>query len=261
MDLVDLLHPNGVENPGGLATLHGFSQVDDFLLIQKTKELTDPDATPENVSQIDNAHIWKPGKCMTKLYCTQKKGSLKSAVVGDFDGIGKKSTVAIFFPGLAAKTLGLSRLVENSNGIFFTQMSDSQIVQLGSERFPAKAKCDFDAADNEGVRGTMINFETYERLIIYTPGLNFVPAAGGAPAITTQPHTQSVPVGGSAALSVVATNAAAFTWYKNGVPMNEHKAYLLLLNVQAANAATYAVQITGNDGTKLMSADAVITLA
>lgn len=177
MDLVDLLHPDGVENPGGIASISGFALIGDFETIQAVKGLKDVGATLENVSQIAVPHVFKPGKCMIKVYCTQKKGTVKSDAVGDWDGIGKKTTTSVFIPGIDAKVLGTVRLIECSNGIVFAQMSDGTIMQIGSERFPAKAKGSFDSSDNEGVRGTTITFETYERLIEYLPGLNFVPAA------------------------------------------------------------------------------------
>jgi len=176
MDLVDLLHPDGVENPGGIASISGYALLKDFKTIQEVKRLDDVGAMLENVSQIITEHEFNTGKCMIKVYCTQKKGTLKSEAVGDWDGIGKKTSVSVFIPGMDAKILGTVRLIECSNGIFFSQMSDGKIMQIGSERFPAKAKGSFDAADNEGVRGTTIMLETYERLIEYVPGLNFVPA-------------------------------------------------------------------------------------
>lgn len=263
MNLVDLLHPDGVENPGGIATLHGFARIADMLVIQKTKELTDPDATPVNVAQIDVPHTFKPGKSMIKLYSTQNKGTLKSAVVGDYDGIGKKTSGELFLPGLTAASLGNSRLLENTNGILFVDMSDGQVVQVGSERFPAKCKTDFDATNNEGLRGTKIMFETYERMTIYTPGFNFTPdvAMPLAAVITTQPATQAIAVGANAVLTVAATNYKAINWFKGTVDLGIHVAGLTFFNARTTDSGTYHAEVVGLDNVTVISANAVLTVA
>jgi hypothetical protein len=175
ISLVDLLHPDGIENPGGIASIHGVALLSDFTTLQEVKGLQDVDATMENISQISTAHVFGTGKSMKKLYCTLKKGNIKSDAVGDYDGIGHKSTVALFIPGADASVFGSVRLLENSNSIYFIKMSDNKVMQIGSAAFPAKTKGSFDTADNEGVRGTTITVETYARPVEYTPGLDFTP--------------------------------------------------------------------------------------
>lgn len=83
-----------------------------------------------------------------------------------------------------------------------------------------------------------------------------------APSITTQPVSQSVAVGGSAAFTVVATGTAplSYQWKKDGADISgATSATLSLSNVQASDGATYSVVVSNGTGSAT-SADATLTV-
>ena len=78
-----------------------------------------------------------------------------------------------------------------------------------------------------------------------------VTTGGTAPAITTQPASQSVVTGGNATFSVSASGAAplAYQWTFNGFKLSgATTASLTLTGVQSGNAGTYAVTVINNYG-------------
>ncbi len=81
------------------------------------------------------------------------------------------------------------------------------------------------------------------------------------PVITTQPTAQSVNVGDSVTLSVVATGSnLTYQWKKNGSVIDgATSASLTLTNVQPGDASAYTVDITGDGGTVTSDA-AVLTV-
>ncbi|MGY0037649.1 hypothetical protein [Pedobacter sp. NJ-S-72] len=58
VDIVDLLHTDGAENPSGLATMHGFALLSDFTTVQRPKDLGEVGATITNISSIDTPHVF-----------------------------------------------------------------------------------------------------------------------------------------------------------------------------------------------------------
>ena len=90
-----------------------------------------------------------------------------------------------------------------------------------------------------------------------------VPVTTTAPAITTQPSSQTVTAGGTATLTVAASGSPTPTiqWTKNGLAITGATSpTLTLVNVQAADAATYAAVATNSAGTAT-SNGAVLTVA
>jgi YVTN family beta-propeller protein len=92
---------------------------------------------------------------------------------------------------------------------------------------------------------------------IYVTGID-IP---GAPAISTQPATQSVAVGGTATFTVTASGGTlTYQWKLNGTALlGATSATLTLTNVQLANAGSYTVDVTNSSGTTT-SAAAVLTV-
>ena len=73
-----------------------------------------------------------------------------------------------------------------------------------------------------------------------------------APAITTQPASQTSATGGSATLTVVATGnpAVTYQWRKDGVDLSGATSTTLsLTNVQSSNAGSYTVVVSNSAGT------------
>ena len=83
-----------------------------------------------------------------------------------------------------------------------------------------------------------------------------------APAIASQPQSQTVDAGATAVFTVTATGTAplAYQWRRNGTPLDgEISDTLTLLNVQAADAGVYTVVVTNSAGS-VTSAAAVLSL-
>lgn len=82
--------------------------------------------------------------------------------------------------------------------------------------------------------------------------LTFTPAqTNSAPAITTQPQSQSATVGGAATFAVTATGTPAptYQWFKNGSAISGATASTLTLNnVQTGDAGNYTVTVTNSVG-------------
>ena len=88
---------------------------------------------------------------------------------------------------------------------------------------------------------------------------------GTAPAITTQPATQTVTVGRTAQFSVTATGPASLTyqWSKNGIaiPGATSSVYTTGGTTAADNAANFTVAVSSPGATPVASAKAVLTVS
>jgi hypothetical protein len=83
-----------------------------------------------------------------------------------------------------------------------------------------------------------------------------------APAIQTQPQSQTVSAGGSVQFSVVASGrpAPGYQWYFNGAPIGGATGNTYgLASAQAANAGTYTVAVTNVVGS-VTSTSATLTV-
>lgn len=177
MDITDILHQDGIENPPGLATMHGIALIADFTTIQKVDGLQDVGATVTSVGSITDPHVFATGKCMRKLYGTENKGEHKEEKVGDsFDSQTAKDTGTLMVPGSDATLNGLARLVNCNIGLLFTQEADGTVRQHGSEAFPCHFNMTYASGNNEGYRGYTLTWQCYRPSTIYTSGLNFTPA-------------------------------------------------------------------------------------
>jgi hypothetical protein len=177
MDLVDLLHINGVPNPSGLATLHALANIEDIVTLQVPTALVGTTgSTAVAVATIATAHVFATGKCMYKLYGTQNKGKANYAAVGEVDSEALKGAVELFHPGSKATADALALRFTNWMGLAFIQEADGTIRQYGSAYFPARLKISFDTGNNESYKGYKMEIMCYGLPTIYVPGLNFVPA-------------------------------------------------------------------------------------
>jgi uncharacterized membrane protein len=84
---------------------------------------------------------------------------------------------------------------------------------------------------------------------------------GPPPSITTQPRAQAAAVGGTAVMSVAATDATGYQWRRNGTAIpGATNATLTIPNVQAANAGDYTV-VVFNGASPVTSAAVTLTVA
>lgn len=178
IDAVDLLHPGGIDNPGGTATIHGYLQLEDITTLQKPDDLDDSDATLESVGGITTAHVFKAGKSMKKFYSTENKGSVDVKQTGEIDGSGARAEGKVWHPGSKAQVDGWVRRMRNKPFIWFMQEADGTVRQIGSERFPAHLSVNYGTgANNDAYRGYEVTVKAFGEAPIYSPGLNFTPAA------------------------------------------------------------------------------------
>jgi hypothetical protein len=176
LDIVDMLHQDGVPNPSGLASMHGIALMSDFTTVQKPADIDDVGATGLTVGSIATAHVFATTKCMRKLYGSENKGDIKDDTVGDPDSQNAKAITTIMVPGLKADFIAQKKRLNASLGILFVTQSDGQVVQQGSELFPCHFKVTWGSGNNEAYRGYTIVATCYGDSVIYTPGLNFTPA-------------------------------------------------------------------------------------
>jgi hypothetical protein len=88
--------------------------------------------------------------------------------------------------------------------------------------------------------------------VVSSPAVLSVTTLITAPAITTQPVSQTANLGATATFTVVATGnpTPTYQWQKNGAAISgATSATLTLATLQASDAASYAVVVTNNQGT------------
>jgi hypothetical protein len=176
LDLIDLLHQDGVENPSGLGAIHGIALLSYMTTIQKADDLNTVGATMDTIGSIATPHVFAVGKCMKKVYSSENKGDAKDDVVGDPDSQNSKATVTLMVPGLTPEYHAARRMYNSAIGLLFVQQADGIVLQYGSERFPCRFKVAWASGNNEGYRGYTITATCYGPSVIYTSGLNFTPA-------------------------------------------------------------------------------------
>lgn len=169
----------GVEdNIGGLTKRFFFAPKSYFTTISKTKDLDDPTATVDELSEISADHVFAVGKGFHTAYCTRDMGEVKYAGAGERDGRSIPGKATFFTPGLAIANLGQLRMLKNDELIILAELADGKLLQLGSERFPAEVRIsEGGSAKNEsGVRGMMIEVDFFESgPQIYTGALTLHP--------------------------------------------------------------------------------------
>jgi hypothetical protein len=177
LDAVDLLHTGGIDNPGGVATMHGYAMLGDITTLQAPDKLNAAAATLESVGSIATPHVFGTGKSMKKVYGTENKGSVDVKQTGELDGGGARSEFKFWHPGSKAKVDGWARMMRNNICIFFAQEADGTVRQIGNAQFPAHVSVNYGTgANNDGYRGYEVTVKAYGEAPIYTPGLNFTPA-------------------------------------------------------------------------------------
>lgn len=176
--VVDLLHTNGEPNQGGTAQLHGFASFDDMATIQTPPKFSDATATLATIATIGTAHVFKAGKAMSKLYGTESKGKNSFDAPGDDDSSGFVGKAELSHPGSKAVADGLALFFSTWSGAVFLKEADGTVRQYGTPDLPARIKVSYDNPGNTGYRGYKLTIQAYGIPVIYTPGLNFTPAAG-----------------------------------------------------------------------------------
>ncbi len=174
----DLLHINGKPNPSGLGTLHGYANIEDITTLQAPTASIDAEgATEITAATIATAHVFANGLCMAKLYGTENKGKGGYTQPGEADSTTHKGNAELFHPGSKAEMDAMSLRFSAWTGLVFVKEADGLVRQYGSAEFPARIKVSQDTGNNESYRGYKLEIMAYGLPFIYTPGLNFTPAA------------------------------------------------------------------------------------
>lgn len=92
---------------------------------------------------------------------------------------------------------------------------------------------------------------------VHKPG---PPVPASEPTITTQPSSQTVMVGDSAAMTVVASGATGYQWFFGSTPISgANTSTLSISNITASAAGTYTVVVSNTAGS-ITSNPAILTV-
>ncbi len=155
--------------------------------------------------------------------------------------VGTPITIAFSISGT---TSGADSWVTSGSvpGLIFSGTTSETLILSGTPTTVGSYSLGVQASDAIG--GSTITYA-------YTVNVSAGGGGGGntAPAITTQPNSQSVTVGGSVTFTAAAsgTPAPTYQWRKDGNPIGgATNASLTLNNVQAGDAGTYTVVATNS---------------
>ncbi|ATC63731.1 hypothetical protein CMV30_07065 [Nibricoccus aquaticus] len=208
-----------------------------------------------------------------------------NAAVGPFTWLGRRDTLVttnLFnstadFPLLASLTAGSTDRVALASGVPYTlslkverQSFTVNIVTLSITGGALPSTYTYTGTDN-GAATSSYAFDWFgfrysgsnlASAVVFT-NVKVVTATATptAPAITTQPASQSVNVGANASFNVVATGTGlTYQWYKDTVAIGSATSdTLALTNVQLSDAGSYTVKVT-NTGGDVTSSAAVLTV-
>ena len=182
---------------------------------------------------------------------------------GATDGTG--SQARFFFPsGVAIDAAGNLYVADTDNSTV-RELAPSGVVSTfagqpgttgSADGLDGATRFDFPAGLAIGNASTIYVADTNNHAIRAV----ILPAA---PAITTQPQSQTVTAGANVQFSVTASGSPAptYQWNFNGVAINgATSSTLSLTNVQTTSAGTYAVTVTNGSGS-LTSANATLTVS
>lgn len=130
MDFVDMLGPDGEDNPGGITTQVFIAPERDFLKVLGLKGVKTTNLPGDSVT-IDGTHEFEPGKGFIEGYATDDSADFKITSVGEPDGYGGKVEGEFFYPGTKKEALEFARWAKNIKWILITQTPDGIKHQWG----------------------------------------------------------------------------------------------------------------------------------
>jgi hypothetical protein len=153
------------EPVSGFADVVYYALHSDFETINDPKKMCDP--TPGNVAAnfaelatIETAHVLKTGKCFFKIETVTETGNIKSPQIGE-PGRGLfQNDYGLEIGGSEAEVLGFCRWVKNQKLVILVEeFGTGNVRQLGSSKFPARAKAEHNVEGAaEAKNSALINF-------------------------------------------------------------------------------------------------------
>lgn len=125
-----------------------YAEHSDFEKINDPKKMCDPVPANEAVSfkelaTITPDHVFKAGKKFFKVETVNESGNIKSTQIGE-PGRGLFQNEYVYkISGSEAEVLGYMRWIKNKKLLLLVEeFGTGNVRQLGSSKFPARAKCE-----------------------------------------------------------------------------------------------------------------------
>jgi hypothetical protein len=142
------------EPVSGFADVVYYALQSDFETISDAKKMCD--ITPGNIAEnfaglatIETAHVFKTGKCFYKIETVTETGNIKSPQIGEVGRGLFQNDYGLEIAGSSAEVLGFCRWIKNQKLVILVEeFGTGNIRQLGSSKFPARAKAEHNV---EGV--------------------------------------------------------------------------------------------------------------
>lgn len=267
----NILWAQGRLNPGGVGEKFYYAFEEDILSYPKA--LTVDTEAAQNFADLvtvpaGDPFIMKPGKYFFEHYTTLEEGELKSTMAGVRDSMSFENEFDFSFPGNEAEQLGFLASSANRSVVGIVPEQNGKLRIIGGPFFPGTITAGTYTSGKKVADGRA-NKMTIKASCGTPPAIYLAPvplepdaAASTAAAIVTQPAGLAAAIGQNVEIKVVAANAQKYTWYKDGAELAGIVGdQLTFLNIQAAEAGTYKVMVTGLDNGTVTSADAVLIVA
>ena len=150
-------------NIGGTTGRIYLAAITDFLTIGVKEEMNDPAATNSGIIEITDDHTFTSPKGFRTIYITRDSGNLEGKPNSERDTTGYLATYKGQTPGADAATASQLLQWQNIKAIVLIELADGRLRQLGSARFPAEVKTEWNSGNNEkGYRGWTITISSFE---------------------------------------------------------------------------------------------------
>ncbi len=152
-------------NPGGTSINAFFIPVAD---IATYGTITTPVVNPGDAITISGNHVPVSGKRFYKVQIEVNKGELAGEFQGDvLGGISRKEFTG-FVSGASANAIAVLEKAKRENLLFFVELPDGKVLQLGTNKVPARLRTGFQTGTNEGgERGTNVTVHSYQDTLFY----------------------------------------------------------------------------------------------
>lgn len=170
MDFVDMLGPDGEDNPGGITTEIFLAPIRDFADPAGLKGVKTTDLPGDSVT-IDGAHTFKEGKGFIEAYGTEDSAEFKITTVGEPDGYGGKIEGEFFYPGTKKQAVEFARHAKNHKWVAITKTQDGIKHQWGTKGLGLTIVGDFTTGKlSGGRRGYLFKVTGYQASPLFYEG-------------------------------------------------------------------------------------------
>lgn len=179
MDFVDMLGPDGEDNPGGITTQVFLAPERDFAKPGGLKGVKKTAGVGDSVT-IDGTHNFEAGKGFIEGYATDDSAEFKVTTVGEADGYGGKIEGEFFYPGTKKQAIEFARWAKNLKWIFITQTPDGIKHQWGTKGLGVTIVGDFTTGKlSGGRRGYLFKVTGYQASPLFYEGDILLKRDGG----------------------------------------------------------------------------------